>query len=111
MSYALKVKLMIVLAVVLVLPFLVFEIYAVFKLGFVEPYSYALSVPMVVFSFVILQFAIGFGVVRGWSVCGMRGNYIYLVIWVLSVIVLFALPKIFVGGEDRKHFFCLGSNC
>ncbi|WP_308580786.1 hypothetical protein [uncultured Pseudomonas sp.] len=99
MSYALKVKLMIVLAVVLVLPFLVFEIYAVFKLGFVEPYSYALSVPIVVFSFVILQFAIGFGVVRGWSVCDMRGNCIYLMVWVLAVIVLLALPEIFTVGE------------
>ncbi len=100
MSYALKVKSLILLAVVLVLPFSVFEIYAVFKLGYAEPYSYFLSVPIVVFSFVVLQFAIGFSVLKGWSVCGMRGNYIYLVIWVLSVIVLFALPKIFVGGED-----------
>lgn len=100
MSYALKVKSLILLAVVLVLPFSVFEIYAVFKLGYAEPYSYFLSVPIVVFSFVVLQFAIGFSVLKGWSACGMRGNYIYLVIWVLSVIVLFALPKIFVGGED-----------
>ena len=49
MSYALKVKSLILLAVVLVLPFSVFEIYAVFKLGYAEPYSYFLSVPIVFF--------------------------------------------------------------
>lgn len=51
MSCALKVKLMIIFAVVLVFPFSVFEIYVVFKLGFVEPYSYFLSMPIVVFFF------------------------------------------------------------
>ena len=99
MSCALKVKLMIIFAVVLVFPFSVFEIYVVFKLGFVESYSYFLSMPIVVFSFVVLQFAIGFGVVRGWSVCDVRGNYIYLMVWGLAVIVILALPKIFTDDD------------
>lgn len=64
MNYAVKIKLMIFMAIALVFPFLVFEVFAVFKLDFAEPYSYALSVPLVIFSFFILQFAIGLSVVK-----------------------------------------------
>ncbi|WP_236179745.1 MULTISPECIES: hypothetical protein [Pseudomonas] len=98
MNYAVKIKLMIFMAIALVFPFLVFEVFAVFKLDFAEPYSYALSVPLVIFSFFILQFAIGLSVVKGWASSGMPKNYVYLFFWVFSTALLFALPKAFGRG-------------
>jgi hypothetical protein len=98
MIHALRVKLMILAAIALVIPFSVFEIYVVLKFGLSEPYSYFLSVPLAVISFLILQMAIGYSVVKGWAVCGMPRNYIYLVVWLLSVVLLFVLPAIYSGG-------------
>ncbi|MDR8367757.1 hypothetical protein [Pseudomonas sp. JL3] len=98
MSSAKKVRAMIIIAIALVAPFAMFEIYAVVRFGFAEPYSYLLSVPLGVISFLLLQFAIGYGVVKGWATCRMPGNYYLIVLWVISLLVLFVLPKFFSNG-------------
>lgn len=98
MSYALKVRLMILAAIALVLPFSIFEVYVVCTLGSAEPYSYFLSIPLAIVSFFLLQFALGYSVVKGWAVCGMPNNYAYLFVWVLSVVLLLILPNVFGGG-------------
>jgi hypothetical protein len=98
MSSAKAVRAMIIIAIALIAPFALFEIYAVVRFGFAEPYSYLLSVPLGIISFLLLQFAIGLGVVKGWAVCSMPGNHSLLVLWMVSLLVLFVLPKFFSGG-------------
>ena len=98
MNSAKKVKAMIVLALLLILPFALLEAYVVIRFGFSEPYSYWFSVPMGIVSFLLLQFAIGYGVVKGWAICKMSNNYYLLGLWVVSVLVLFLLPKFFSNG-------------
>ncbi|WP_414911255.1 hypothetical protein [Pseudomonas sp. IT-P44] len=98
MSSATKVKAMIIMAAALIVPFALLEIYAVVRFGFAEPYSYLLSVPLGVISFLLLQFAIGYGVVKGWAVCRMPGNYYLLVLWIVSLLALFVLPVCYSGG-------------
>ncbi|MFJ4197423.1 hypothetical protein [Pseudomonas sp. NPDC089534] len=100
MIYALRVKLMILAAIAFVLPFSIFEVYVVFTSGSAEPYSYFLSIPLAIVSFLLLQLATGYSVVKGWAVCGMPRNYIYLGVWLLSVFLLFVLPAIYSGGES-----------
>jgi hypothetical protein len=67
MSSVRKFKVMIVFALFLILPFALLEVYVVVRFGFSEPYSHWFSVPMGVASFFLLQFAIGYGVVKGWA--------------------------------------------
>jgi hypothetical protein len=98
MSNAKKVRAMTIAALVLILPFALFEIYAVVRFGFAEPYSYMFSVPLGVVSFLLLQFAIGYGVVKGWMACKMPSNYYLLGLWVISLLVLFLLPQLFSNG-------------
>ncbi|APC16866.1 hypothetical protein BLL42_14415 [Pseudomonas frederiksbergensis] len=98
MSSAKKVRAMIILALALIVPFVLFEIYTVVRFGFAEPYSYLFSVPLGIISLLLLQFAVGYGVVKGWAACRMPGNYYLLVLWVISLLVLFVLPKFFSNG-------------
>lgn len=93
-----KVRTMIFVALALILPFALFEIYVVLKFGFSEPYSYWFSVPSGVVSFFVLQFALCYSVVKGWVICNMPRNYLLLVLWVGSFIVLCALPLFFSKG-------------
>jgi hypothetical protein len=79
----------------LILPFALLEVYVVVRFGFSEPYSYWFSIPMDVVSFILLQFAIGYGVVKGWADCKMPDNYYLLGLWVTCLLVLFLLPKLF----------------
>jgi len=94
MSFAKKVRVMILLALALVLPFAVFEVYVVTVYGFAEPYSYFFSVPLAVVSFLLVQFVVGYAVVKGWTICYMPGNYMLLLAWFISLLVLFFLPRI-----------------
>ncbi|WP_454846754.1 hypothetical protein [Pseudomonas farris] len=89
---------MIILALALILPFALFETYVVIRFGFAEPYSYLFSVPLGIVSFLLLQFAIGYGVVKGWAACRMRSNYYLIVLWVISLLMLFMLPRFFSSG-------------
>lgn len=98
MSSAQKVRVMILVALALILPFAIFEAYVVLRFGFSEPYSYWFSVPSGVVSFLVLQFAICYSVVKGWAICNMPRNYALLVLWVGSLIVLIALPWFFSSG-------------
>jgi hypothetical protein len=98
MSSAKKVSAMIIIAIALIVPFALSEIYVVVRFGFAEPYSYLLSVPLGIISFLLLQFAIGYGVVKGWVNCQMRRNYLLLGVWVISFIVLLVLPWLFPNG-------------
>jgi hypothetical protein len=98
MSSAKKVRAMMIAALALILPFALFEIYAVARFGFAEPYSYMFSVPLGGVSFLLLQFAIGYGVVKGWVACKMPSNYYLLGLWVISLLVLFLLPGLFSNG-------------
>lgn len=98
MSSAKTVRAMIIIAIALIAPFALSEIYAVVRSGFAEPYSYLLSVPLGIISFLLLQFAIGYGVVKGWAVCRMRNNYYLFVLWLISLLALFVLPIFFSGG-------------
>ncbi|VVQ34678.1 hypothetical protein PS943_03916 [Pseudomonas fluorescens] len=98
MGSAKTVRAMIIIAIALIAPFALSEIYAVIRFGFAEPYSYLLSVPLGIISFLLLQFAIGYGVVKGWMACRMPGNYYLLVLWIISLLVLFVLPKFFSDG-------------
>lgn len=99
MSSAKKVRAMMIAALALILPFALFEIYAVARFGVAEPYSYVFSVPLGVVSFLLLQFAIGYGVVKGWVACKMPSNYYLLGLWVISLLVLFLLPGLFSNGS------------
>jgi len=98
MSSARKVTAILILALVLILPFALFESYVVIRFGFSEPYSYLFSFPMGVVSFLLLQFALGYAVVKGWAICRMPNNYYLLVLWVISLLVLCLLPKFFSNG-------------
>ncbi|MBX8600676.1 hypothetical protein K5D40_00295 [Pseudomonas cichorii] len=98
MSSANKVKAMIIVALAMVLPFALFEMYVVLRFGVAEPYSYFLSAPLSVISFIVLQVAIGYGFLKGWSTCGMRNNYSYLALWFLSMLTLVLLPRFFSSG-------------
>jgi hypothetical protein len=98
MSSAKKVKAMIIIAIAMIVPFALSETYTVVRFGFAEPYSYLLSVPLGISSFLLLQFAIGYGVVKGWAVCRMPSNYFLLVLWIISLSALFVLPVFFSGG-------------
>ena len=98
MTSAKKVILTIIVALAMILPFALLEVYFLVKSGFSEPYSYFVSVPLAIFSFFILQVALGYGAVKGWSACNMRSNYFYLASWVLSLLTLLLLPQFFSGG-------------
>lgn len=98
MHSAKKIRAMIILALALISPFALFEAYVVIRFGFAEPYSYLFSVPLGIVSFLLLQFAIGYGVVKGWTVCRMRSNYYLMVLWVISLLTLFMLPRFFSSG-------------
>ena len=98
MNSAKKVKTMIVFALFLILPFALLEAYVVIRFGFSEPYSYWFSIPLGGASFLLLQFAIGYGVVKGWADCKMPNNYYLLGLWVVSLLVLFLLPTFFSNG-------------
>jgi hypothetical protein len=98
MSSAKKIRAMIIIAIAMIVPFALSEIYAVVRFGFAEPYSYLLSVPLAIISFLLLQFAIGYGVVKGWAICRMPSNYYLLVLWIISLLALFVLPMVFSGG-------------
>ncbi|MFL1552447.1 hypothetical protein ACI77I_25745 [Pseudomonas sp. D47] len=98
MSNAKAVRAMIIIAIALIAPFALFEIYAVIRFGFAEPYSYLLSVPLGIISFLLLQFAIGLGVIKGWALCRVSDNYYLLVLWVISLLMLFLLPAFFSNG-------------
>lgn len=115
MTSARKVKAMIVIALAMVFPFALFEAYLVFRFGVAEPYSYFVSAPLSVVSFVILQLAIGYGFFKGWTACEMRSNYAYLALWLLSLLTLILLPQFFsnvpfdqsglnLGASDRLFF-------
>ncbi|MGX0893203.1 hypothetical protein AB7M22_005211 [Pseudomonas sp. ADAK2 TE3594] len=93
-SCAKKVRAIILLALALVLPFAVFEIYVVTVHGFAEPYSYFFSVPLAVVSFLLVQLVVGYAVVKGWALCNMQGNYTLLLAWFITLFVLFSLPRL-----------------
>lgn len=95
MNSAIKVRVLIVLAISLVAPFAVFEAYIVLRYGYAEPYSYIFSIPLGVISYFAIQFAIGYAVVKGWMSCKMPGNYLLMAIWTISVLTLWALPYFF----------------
>lgn len=95
MSSATKAMALIILAVSLIAPFAVFEAYIVFRYGYAEPYSYMFSIPMGVASYFLIQFSIGYGVVKGWANCKMSRAYPLMAIWVISVLMLWALPYFF----------------
>lgn len=97
MSSATKAMILIVVAVILIAPFAVFEAYIVFKYGYAEPYSYVFSIPLGVISYFLIQFAIGYGVVKGWANCKMSRNYPLILIWLISVLMLWAFPYFFPG--------------
>jgi hypothetical protein len=99
MNSARKVRIVIIIAIALIAPFTVLEIYAVVRFGFSDPYGYLFSVPLAIISFLLMQFAIGYGVVKGWSACGLPGNYYLIVLWVISLLVLFFLPQLFSNGS------------
>jgi len=88
---------LIVVAVILIAPFAVFEAYIVFRYGYAEPYSYLFSIPLGMISYFLIQFAIGYGVVKGWASCKMSRNYPLMLIWLISVLVLWAFPHFFPG--------------
>lgn len=98
MSSAKAVRAMIIIALALIAPFALFEIYAVIRFRFAEPYSYLLSVPLGIISFLFLQFAIGLGVVKGWASCRIPDNYYLIALWIISLLVLFSLPVFFSNG-------------
>jgi hypothetical protein len=91
-------KILIIIAIALVAPFAVFEFYTVVRFGFSNPYTYLYSIPLAIVSFLLMQFAIGYGVVKGWSFSGMPGNYYLIVLWLISLLKLFMLPQLFSKG-------------
>lgn len=108
MNSARKVRSMIVVAIALIFPFALLEVYVVLKFGFLEPYSYWYSVPSAIISFFVLQFAVCYSCVKGWRVCNMSRNYGLLGLWGGSLVVLFALPWFFGWSyfvSDREVYF------
>lgn len=102
MSSVYKVRAMIGIALAMLFPCALFEAYLVFRFGVAEPFSYFIFVPVLIASFVVLQAAIGYAFFKGWAVCDMRGNYIYLVFWFLSFMTLILLPLFFPGGPSAQ---------
>jgi hypothetical protein len=108
-SCAKKVRAIILLALALVLPFAVFEIYVVTVHGFAEPYSYFFSVPLAVVSFLLVQLVVGYAVVKGWALCNMQGNYTLCLHGSSPYLFCFhSLGSNPEGGvNERRVFFCL----
>lgn len=77
MSSAAKVNVMFIMVVALVAPVALLEISAVARFGFAEPYGFFLSIPLAIVSFLLLQFAIGYGVVKGWRSAECRVITVY----------------------------------
>ncbi|WP_217477783.1 hypothetical protein [Stutzerimonas stutzeri] len=103
MNKSIKVSALIGSAVILIAPFAVFEAYIVSRYGYAEPYSYVFSIPLGVISYLLIQFAIGYGVVKGWASCKMSRNYPLILIWLISVLVLWAFPHFSQVRTSFKH--------
>lgn len=89
------IKKLLLTAIVLVAPFSAFEAYFVLSYGYAEPYSYMFSIPLGVISYFLIQFAIGYGVVKGWANCRMPSNYLLMAAWTFNALMLWALPYFF----------------
>lgn len=55
------IQIILLIAVLLIAPFAILEIYLVTTIGMTEPYSYIWSIPLGFCSFILIQIAPGFG--------------------------------------------------
>ncbi|WP_313116454.1 hypothetical protein [Ectopseudomonas guguanensis] len=89
------IQIMLLVAVFLIAPFAMLEVYLVVSIGMTEPYSYMWSVPLGICSFVLVQVALALGVVKGWKSCIAKGHYYLMAAWAICILLTFALPVFF----------------
>lgn len=89
------IQVMLLVAVCLIAPFAVLEVYLVVSIGMTEPYSYMWSIPLGICSFVLVQVALALGVVKGWKSCITKIHYYLMAAWVICTLLTFTLPAFF----------------
>lgn len=83
------------IAVFMIAPFAILEIYLVATIGMTEPYSYIWSIPLGVVSFALMQAALLLGMVKGWKKYINKAGCYLIAIWAISAILIFILPLLF----------------
>lgn len=94
-SSARAIQIILLIAVLLIAPFAILEIYLVATIGMTEPYSYIWSIPLGFCSFILMQIALALGVVKGWKSCITKSHYYLMAIWAICALLIFALPAYF----------------
>lgn len=89
------IQIILLVAVLLIAPFAIFELYLVATIGMTEPYSYIWSIPLGACSFLLMQVALALGVVKGWKSCITKSHYYLMATWAICALLIFALPVFF----------------
>ena len=83
------------IALCLIAPFAILEIYLVVTIGMTEPYSYIWSIPLGIISFVLMQVALALSIVNGWKKNIQKINYYLIAAWITCATLIFILPELF----------------